>query len=118
MARNPSEIQSESFTQIQFVAWMRKTYPQHRIFAIPNGGGRSRADGLKLKNEGVSPGVPDLFIPSLLLWIEMKSATGRASRAQKSWLNYLDGIGHNTAICRTLAEAQDAVLQIIEKENN
>lgn len=37
-----------------------RRYP---VFAIPNGGSRNKAEAAKLKAEGVSAGVPDLFIP-------------------------------------------------------
>jgi hypothetical protein len=38
--------------------------------------------------EGVSPGVPDLFIPDWLLWVEMKREKGgRVSPEQKDWIS-------------------------------
>ena len=45
---------TEHEVQREFVKWFRQTLPTIRIFAIPNGGGRSKAQGARLKVEGVS----------------------------------------------------------------
>ena len=71
------------------------------------------AQGAALKTEGVSPGVPDLFVPEWLLWVEMKKATGgTVSPAQKDWIAYLEGIGHRVIIGRGF---EDAKAQVIKK---
>jgi hypothetical protein len=104
-------MKTEHEEQREFVQWFRRAFPEVRIFAIPNGGGRSRSQGAKLKMEGVSPGVPDLFIPEWLLWVEMKREKGgRVSPEQKDWINYLDGLGHNTMVGNGFDEAQIKVL--------
>jgi hypothetical protein len=98
---------SEHLEQVRLVSWFRKTYPEHRIFAIPNGGGRSMGQGAILKAEGVSAGVPDLFVPSWLLWIEMKRATGgTVSPVQKDWIAYLEGVGHCVIVGRGFEDAK------------
>lgn len=87
-------MKSEHLEQVDFVAWFRRNYPDVRIFAIPNGGYRGKAQAGKLKAEGVSPGVPDLYIPEWRLWIEMKREKGGTlSPAQKEWREYLESIG-------------------------
>lgn len=82
----------ESALQRVCVKWFRLQYPKYAnlLFAIPNGGRRSRIEAAIMKGEGVTPGVPDLFlaIPSGIwglhgLFIEMKSAKGVLSPAQK-----------------------------------
>ena len=103
---------SEHYEQARLVMWFRQTHRPMRIFAIPNGGLRSRASAARLKVEGVSPGVPDLFIPELKLWIEMKRVRGgRLSPEQKDWINYLASKGYTCFIC---AGAEDAKLQITD----
>ena len=98
------------------VSWFRREYPSVRIFAIPNGGGRSMAQGAALKAEGVSAGVPDLFVPAWGLWVEMKRSTeGVVSPAQKDWIAYLEGIGHTVIIGRGF---DDAMEQVIKKAPN
>jgi hypothetical protein len=97
---------TEHVEQRELVSWFRKTHPNVRIFAIPNGSQRSRTTGAKLKAEGVSAGVPDLFIPSWLLWIEMKRAKGGAvSSEQKDWIEYLASVGHRVIVARGSADA-------------
>lgn len=96
--------------QIRTVSWFRKTYPGVRIFAIPNGGKRSPSEALRLKNEGVSAGVPDLFVPAWGLWVEMKKeAGGRLSPAQKGWKEYLETLGHTVLVCHGFEAAKAAI---------
>ena len=100
-------MKSEHVEQVEFVAWFRKTYNGVRIFAIPNGGARSGAQGMALKSEGVVKGVPDLFIPEWNLWVEMKRETGGViSPEQKDWLAYLESIGHQCIVGRGFEDAK------------
>jgi hypothetical protein len=76
-----------------FVQWFKRTYPDVRIFSIPNGGHRHPAVAAKLKATGVSSGVPDLFIPAWGLWLEMKRTKGGSlSAEQKDWIAYLESV--------------------------
>ena len=110
----PEKIKSEDMEQAEFVQWMRRTYPEHRIFAIPNGGWRSKASVMKLKVTGVSAGVPDLFIPSLQLFIEMKRTKGgRVSSEQTDWMRYLRSVGYKAEICYGKDEAINVVSKIV-----
>lgn len=103
-------VLSEHYEQREFVAWFRKTYSGVRIFAIPNGGWRSRLTAARLKAEGASPGVPDLFIPAWNTWVEMKrSKGGRLSDKQKDWRQYLLSIGHTFILANGKQEAIDAI---------
>lgn len=96
----PESVPSEHMEQVRFVSWWRKHRPE-RIFAIPNGGHRGKGQAQKLKAEGVSPGVPDLFVPELSLWIEMKRQKGGAlSPDQKDWIEHLESIGHKVVVCK------------------
>ena len=95
------DIPSEHEEQRDFVSWFRKTFPDVWISAIPNGGHRNKAAALKLKMEGVSPGIPDLYIPAWGLWIEMKRQKGGSvSEYQKAWIKYLRDIGHQVEVCK------------------
>ena len=100
---------SEHVEQREFVQWMRQTHPEHRVFAIPNGGKRGRFEAARLKAEGVSPGVPDLCVPSLLLWIEMKAEGGRIEPEQADWHRYLCSVGHAVDVCWSKEQAIAAV---------
>jgi len=83
-----------------------------RTHAIPNGGGRSKAEGGRLKAEGVRKGVPDIFCAMPQgsfhgLWIEMKSREGRISDEQTAWLDDSRALGYAGAVCRSADEAFD-----------
>ena len=59
-----------------------------------------------MKLSGVSPGVPDLYIPELALWVEMKRQKGGSVEPdQKDWHEYLRSIGHTVMVCRGYADA-------------
>jgi len=112
-------IATEHEDQRAFVAWFRMSWPKDRIFAIPNGGSRSKAEAGRLKAEGVSAGVPDLFIPAWGLFIEMKRAKGGVvSPEQDDWLNYLASEGYSVMVCRGLSEAMEMVKAFRESETS
>lgn len=103
-------IPTEHEEQRELVRWFRQTWPDVRIFAIPNGGARSPATAGRLKAEGVSAGVPDLFIPEWSLWVEMKRIKGGAlSAEQKKWSAYLESVGYCVIVGKG---ADDAKKQI------
>ena len=100
-------MESEHLQQVRLVSWFRRSYPDVRVFAIPNGGHRGVSQGAALKAEGVSPGVPDLFVPAWNLWVEMKrEAGGVVSPVQRDWIEYLESIGHRVIIGRGFEDAK------------
>ena len=104
-------IPTEDEEQMLFVQWFRRSYPDVRIFAIPNGGYRSASQSALLKATGVSAGVPDLFIPEWKLWVEMKRTKGgTVSQDQKDWIKYLNDIGHTAIVCKGFDEAKSCIL--------
>ena len=104
---------SEHLEQVRVVSWFRRQYPSVRIFAIPNGGGRSMAQGASLKAEGVQAGIPDLFVPAWLLWVEMKREKGFVrSPVQRDWIEYLQGIGHRVIVGRGFDDARRQILDV------
>ncbi len=107
-------MKTEHEEQRELVQWFRQKFPDIRILAIPNGGHRHKATALKLKLEGVSRGVPDLFIPELLLWIEMKRIKGsKTSTEQKDWIKHLESIGHRCIIGYGFEDAKAKIFHII-----
>ena len=108
---------SEHEEQRLVVEWFRRTYLDVRIFAIPNGGARNIATAGRLKAEGVSPGVPDLFVPAWRLWIEMKRATGgRVSKEQKDWIEYLIAEGYHALVCHGFDDARRQIVDFRQKK--
>jgi len=110
----PAKIPTEHEEQRELVKWFRQTFKSVRIFAIPNGGARNIATATRLKVEGVSAGVPDLYIPAWHLWLEMKRQKGgRVDPAQKDWINYLEGIGDMVLICKGAEHAKESILAYV-----
>ena len=105
---------NESAEQQLLVDWFRAKFPMELIFAIPNGGLRDKLTGEKMKLEGVVPGVPDLFIPDRLLFIEMKAAIGKKGRVSAAQRGVIEHINANTpcraVVCHGFEEAKKAVL--------
>lgn len=89
-------ISSEHEEQKGFVRWFRQKYPGVILFAIPNGGKRSIKTAVALREEGVLPGVPDMYIPAWHLWLEMKKKEqGKISESQVEMFRYLRECGYN-----------------------
>jgi len=101
---------SEHEEQVRLVHWFKKNYPDVGIFAIPNGGHRNKVTAYKMKMEGQSKGVPDLFIPEWKLFIEMKRQKGgRLSPDQKSWIEYLNIHDYHVEVCHGFEQAKQAI---------
>jgi len=90
-------------------------FPALRLmFAVPNGGDRHKIVAAKMKAEGVKPGVPDYLLPVPMgghagLAIELKTATGYASKEQKQWIADLRSHGWRAEVCRGWEQAWDVV---------
>lgn len=110
---------TEHLEQREFVQWFRQTYRGVRIFAIPNGGARRPSEAGRLKAEGVSKGVPDLFVPAWALWVEMKRTKGGVvSDEQRDWMEYLRSLGYECLVCRGAEEARSMVSEIAKTRGN
>lgn len=113
----------ESQTQQGCVKWFKSTYPEYAplLFAVPNGGARSKIEGRILKGEGVTSGVSDLILmlPRQgfhALCIEMKKETytynglkekksrGYQSKEQKEWQAAVEQQGYKYAVIYTREE--------------
>lgn len=109
------KAESEHMHQVRFVSWWRKNHPEHLIFAIPNGGNRSRSEGAKLKAEGVLKGVVDLFIPSLALWVEMKKdETQKPTKEQKEFMAYVSAFGYESFVAHSFEDAKEKALAFLK----
>lgn len=87
------------------------------MYAIPNGGGRPKAEAGRLKAEGVLAGVPDLFLPAPVgpyagLYIEMKRKRGgRVSAEQRNIIARLKTQGYAVEVCHGADEAIEAIMR-------
>jgi hypothetical protein len=106
----PNRSPTEHEEQRELVRWFRQTWPGVRIFAVPNGGVRSKATAGRLKAEGVVSGVPDLFVPAWHLWVEMKRVKGGSlSKEQRAIIKQLESVGYWVVVGKG---AEDAKRQI------
>jgi len=109
---------TEHDEQTALIVWARlhqRAEPRLALlYAIPNGGVRHKATARRLAAEGVAPGVPDLCLACSgtyghALYIEMKTASGRLSAAQRAWRDAL--IAHNNGyiLARSWIDAARAI---------
>lgn len=117
--RHPAD--KEHQLQCACVKWFRYQHPNltHNLFAIPNGGRRDAVTGAKLKAEGVLPGVADIILLKQnsqygALLIEMKTPTGKQSKAQKQWQQNIQKDQYKYVICRTLNDFINEVNNYLE----
>jgi hypothetical protein len=83
-------------------------------FAIPNEAKRSPQLAARMIKQGLRPGVADLCIMQTggrTGWLELKSAKGKQSPAQKHFQNICSTLGHRYAVAHTLDEALDTLKQ-------
>lgn len=101
----------ESQLQQACVKWFRLQYPKYEklLYAIPNGGARSKITAAILKGEGVVSGIPDLklAVPRKEyhgLYIEMKIKGNYPEDNQKEVIALLKQQGYMVEICYTIDE--------------
>jgi hypothetical protein len=105
-------LPTEHAEQVSLCGWLAINHTELDYFAIPNGGERNVIVAQKLKAEGVKAGVPDLFFPSIRLFIEMKRVKGgQVSPQQKHWHDRLTKAGYTVAVCKGAAEAVQVITQ-------
>lgn len=80
------------------------------LFAIPNGGARSKITGAILKAEGVRAGVPDLFVCVPRggfhgLYLELKSPIGRLRPDQVTFMASATSQGYLCEVSRDFSHA-------------
>ena len=89
----------------RWAAWAARRHPAlELLFHVPNGGSRNPAEAAHLKRMGVRAGVPDIVLPVARggfhgLFIELKTAGGRASAEQKEWLERLRLEDYRAVVC-------------------
>ncbi len=112
------QVWSEHDHQARLIDWCRDLHTDSRaalIFAIPNGSHKSFVMAGRFQREGLTSGVPDLFLPVAAqgqhgLFIEMKKLGGQTSRAQREWQRRLSAQGYQSEVCVGWRAAQ-AVIQ-------
>lgn len=114
-------VPSESVEQQNLFRWAavsaaaRWPKEMRMLYHVPNEGKRSRANGARLKAEGLRAGVPDINLDVARgeyhgLRIEMKRRRGgRVSPEQAAWLEALREQGYAAVVAYGWEEAADAI---------
>lgn len=99
---------AEDNLQIACVNWFRLQYPSkwRLLFHPANGGARNAREGAKLKKMGVVPGVNDLILvaKSKPVFYELKTMTGKQSKAQKEFQADIEEQGYDYLLIRSVDE--------------
>lgn len=113
-------VPSEHVEQRTLFRWAAAQYVAHPelrwLYAIPNGGLRSKATAGKLKAEGVKPGYPDIGLDLARagfhgLRIELKRREGAQLRpGQSAWGRHLTEVGYYWTCRDGWEQARDALL--------
>jgi hypothetical protein len=105
---------TEHDEQAALFSWSKRferKLPQLKmLYSIPNGGHRHKVVAVKMKAEGVKPGVPDVclsypvgMIPGM--YIEMKYGDNKPTDSQIDWLSRLKEAGYYTCVCYSWEDA-------------
>lgn len=122
---------TEDAAQIALFIWSSQVevieaYPDIRwMFAIPNGGFRTKAGAGKLRAMGLKKGIPDIFLPVKRgpwngLFIELKrekrdeKRAGQASPDQKKWIEALREQGFGAMVCVGYEQARETIIKYLE----
>lgn len=112
----------ESELQRNCVTWFRLTHPKlaKLLFAVPNGGRRSKVEACIMKAEGTTAGVADLLllVPNQqhhALCIEMKTASGRQTQNQKDWQSAVTSQGYRYVVCRSFDDFLSTIREYLNE---
>lgn len=109
---------TEHGEQVSLITWAKENEAKRPelkwLFAIPNGGHRFKAQAVKLKLEGVKPGVSDLFLPVPRygyhgLWIEMKVGRNKETDEQLDFQSAMRVAGYAAVTCWSFEMARDVI---------
>lgn len=112
-------IDREGLEQAALLKEISLRYPTvaELIFHVPNGGHRHKLVAVKLKEQGVKAGVPDLVLPMARggyfgLYIEFKATApndAAVSASQYAWIRRLSEQGYLAIVCRGHFDAMEQI---------
>jgi hypothetical protein len=116
-ATRAKALDREGLEQAVLLEEIELRYPEvfALIFHVPNGGHRHKLVAIKLKQQGVKAGVPDLVLPMARggyfgLYIEFKATPphdAAVSTTQSAYLQALIAQGYMAIVCRGHADAME-----------
>ena len=101
---------TESVEQIKFVQHVRAFHPDVLIFSVPNGGDVSATQRIRLTQEGMLAGVPDVLLfalhhPALAIEFKRPDGKGKVRQDQQAVQVQMEGVG---AVVRVATSADQA----------
>lgn len=112
--------EAEQIALMRWAAYQEGLYPAlKKLYHIPNGGKRGKAEAGRFKAMGVKRGVPDLFLAEPRdgyhgLYIEMKRVKGgELSREQKDWIEALRESGYRVEVCKGWQAASEVLIDYL-----
>jgi hypothetical protein len=102
---------TESVEQIKFVQHVRTFHPDVLVFSVPNGGDVSASQRIRLTQEGMLAGVPDvllfaLHLPTLAIEFKRPDGKGKVSPEQIAVGLQLEGVGAVLKIATSADQAK------------
>lgn len=115
----------EHTLQSRCVRWFRMQYPnmRHNLFAVPNGGYRTKTTAALLKDEGQLSGVADLILLKRkgkcgALLLEAKVKGNYQSDNQKLWQSLIEADGYEYRIFHSLEEFIEIVTEYLNRPDD
>ncbi|MBN3966294.1 VRR-NUC domain-containing protein [Pseudomonas gregormendelii] len=117
-APRAKSIDREGQEQAALLSEIELRYPQvfELIYHVPNGGHRHKLVAMKLKQQGVKAGIPDLVLPMARggffgLYIEFKATVDPAavSPSQAGCIRRLNDQGYLAVVCRGHFDAMEQI---------
>lgn len=115
--KSESQMQISVFKDLENIPFRGGTVKDY-VYAVPNGGYRTKKTGAVLKAEGVKRGVPDIhcFVaipPFNSLYVELKTEIGTLSPDQEAVIKLLRMEGHKVVICRSEKSVIEQILKYL-----
>jgi hypothetical protein len=113
--RAPGRRHDEDDFQRDVCQYLRWSLPSDaEYYAVPNGGKRHSKAAARLVGQGVRAGLPDLCVVyrGSTIFIELKTARGVLSEAQRQMHRKLGYCGCTVLVCRTLACVESSLREL------
>ncbi len=122
LAPDPASEHEEQRALFEWAALSVGEHPELALlFAVPNGGWRAGKTAAILKQEGVKPGVPDVWLPvprggkhGLVIEMKCHKRDSRVRPYQKVWLEALAQQGYQTEVAWDWEQAREQLLTYLK----
>lgn len=119
----PPKEDVEQTCLFRWAAYQCGAYPVLRkMYHIPNGGKRGKAEAARFKAQGVKAGIPDIHLPVARggyhsLYIELKRLEGgTVSKEQKDRIADLREEGNRVEVCKGWEDAAQVIIDYLMLE--